>query len=136
LPIEKVLEQVDISLEDFQDKLSKDLPDDLPSSRSNQPTLELAPIDPPSTNHEVWTSIPIDQHSYIKVSLFSFEPVPESPSYFLPFPEPSHSFRAMGLLFVEITIMHDSLEPIPFATYFWYTLWNLLEIHGNFSCAY
>ena len=60
----------------------------------------------------------------------------DSNSYFLPFPESSHVSRAIGLHFVEITRLHEPLEPIPFATYFWYTLWHLLGIHGNFFYAY
>jgi len=61
LPIEKVQEQEkDSSLEDFLDKHSKDLPNNLPPSRSTQPTLELALVDPPRANHEVWMSTPIE----------------------------------------------------------------------------
>ena len=121
---------------DSQDECSEDLPESPPLSRSIPPTRGLAPIDPPSTDHEVKMSTPLDLHSYIKVSCLNFEPVPESPFYSLPFLKPSHIPRARRLLFIETTRMCDSLEPIPFALYFWYTLWHLLGILKNFSCAY
>ena len=60
----------------------------------------------------------------------------KSDSYFLPFPEPSRVSRAMRLHFIEITRLHELLEAIPFASYFWYTLWHLLGVHCKFSCAY
>jgi len=69
--------------------------------------------------------------SYILLFLVNLEPFsyflscstnPELVSYFLPFLESAHISRTIRLHFVEITKLYKSLEPIPFATYFWYTL--------------
>ena len=65
------------------------------------------------------------------ILLYPTNPEPFSPpyqsnseptSYFLPFPEFSHVSRTIRLHFVEVTRLQGSIEPIPFATYFWQTL--------------
>jgi len=119
-------QEVDIILEDFQDRLPKDLPDDLPPSRNTQSALELAPID----------QYPNSKIILNNQGLFHARLPQDSDSYFLPFPESTHISKAIRLHFIEITRLHEPLEPIPFATYFWKTLWHLLGIHDKFSCAY
>ena len=86
---------------------------------------------------------PVDQNSNLKVIMSSqglFQDSPklsqDSDSYFLPFLKSYPNFRAIKFHFDEITRMHELLKPIPFATYFWKTLWHLLGTHGKFSCAY
>ena len=86
---------------------------------------------------------PVDQYSNLKVIMSNqglFQDSPklsqDSDSYFLPFLKSYPNFRAIKFHFDEITRLHEPLKPIPFATYFWKTLWHLLGTHGKFSCAY
>ena len=142
---------------EIEDEVPDELPDQLPPLRDIHHTIDLVPgssltdlphcgIDPSEPQdlpEQVDHMTPIEQCPNFKVILNNqglfyvfHKPPQDSDSYFLPFPEPSHISKAMGLLFIEITRMRDSLEPIPFALYFWYTLWHLLGILNNFSCAY
>jgi len=155
-------QEVDIILEDFQDKLPKDFPDDLPPDP--YPTLELVSsqdlirysyqefipfLKDPALAMTKFSFLqvdlmsPIDQCSNLKVLpinqglLHAFSGLSQdSDSYFLTYPKASNVSQTFQLHFVEVVWLHQFFEYVRFAIYFWKTLWHLLRVHCKYSCAH